>query len=212
MRVGVLGGTFDPIHYGHLVIAQEALVCLELVRVIFVPAKNPPHKLQQPQSPGRHRLRMTQLATGSNPGFQVSEVDLLRPGPSYSVDTLALLQEQLGPEAELYFLMGMDSLAGILTWHRPDLLLARARLVVAGRPGYNVDLQELEAALPGISSRTLRIHPPELAISSQDLRRRLRDGLPVRYQLPESVEAYIHEHGLYSLAQDEAPSQELDCR
>jgi nicotinate-nucleotide adenylyltransferase len=212
MRVGVLGGTFDPIHYGHLVIAQEALVCLELARVIFVPAKNPPHKLQQPQSADKHRLRMTQLATGSNPDFQVSEIDLLRPGPSYSVDTLALLQEELGPEPELYFLMGTDSLAGILTWHRPDLLLARARLVVAGRPGYSVDLQELEAALPGISRRTTFIHPPELAISSQDLRRRLREGLPIRYQLPESVEAYIREHGLYTLAQDEGPSQEPNQR
>ena len=207
MRVGVLGGTFDPIHYGHLVIAQEALVWLALSRVIFVPAKNPPHKLQQPQSAGRDRLRMTQLATASNPGFEVSEVDLLRPGPSYTADTLALLQEQLGPEADLYFLMGTDSLASILTWHRPDLVVARAHLAVAARPGYSVDLEELEAALPGLSRRTLFLHPPELGISAQDLRRRVREGLPIRYQLPDDVEAYIREHGLYRQGPQNEPGQ-----
>lgn len=197
MRVGVLGGTFDPIHYGHLVIAQEALATLAICKVIFVPAKNPPHKLQQPYSADAHRLRMVQLAVASNPRFELSEIDLVRPGPSYTVDTLGLLQEQLGPQAKLYFLMGMDSLAAILTWRRPSLLLARARLAVAARPGYHVDLEALERDLPGVSGRTDLLHTPELGISSQDLRRRVREGLPIKYQLPDSVEAYIHEHGLY---------------
>jgi nicotinate-nucleotide adenylyltransferase len=210
MRVGVLGGTFDPIHYGHLVIAEEARVCLELAKVIFVPARESPHKLQEPHSPDVHRLRMARLATASNPCFEVSEVDLARPGPSYTADTLTLLQEQLGPRAELYFLMGMDSLAGLLTWHRPDLLVQRARLAVATRPGCRVDLQSLESALPGISARTHLLCPPELAISSHDLRCRVRKGLPIRYQLPESVEAYIREQGLYR-AGSPAAAPELEA-
>ncbi len=197
-RVGVLGGTFDPVHYGHLVIAQEALVCLGLDRVIFVPAQESPHKLQEPHSPATHRLQMVRIAIASNPSFAVSEVDLARPAPSYTADTLAILKEQLGRQAELYFLMGMDSFAGLTTWYRPDLILARARLVVAVRPGYRVDLQALESTLPSISSRTELLEPPQLDISSRDLRRRVREGLPIRYQLPESVEAYIREHRLYA--------------
>ncbi|MDI7275978.1 MAG: nicotinate-nucleotide adenylyltransferase [Anaerolineae bacterium] len=197
MRVGVLGGTFDPIHYGHLVIAEEARAGLQLSRVIFVPAKNPPHKLEQPHSDAGHRLRMVQLAIVSNPSFQVSEVDLARPGPSYTADTLALLRQQLGPQAALYFIMGMDSLANILTWHEPARVLAQAHLAVARRAGFSVDMPALESALPGISARTHFLDAPEIGICSQDLRRRVRDGLPIRYQLPEAVEAYIREHGLY---------------
>ncbi len=197
MRVGVLGGTFDPIHYGHLIVAQEALACLELSRVILVPAKNPPHKLQQPCSPEERRLRMVELAIAGNPRFEISCVDLERPGPSYTVDTLALLHERLGPQAEMYFLMGMDSLANILTWRRPADVLAQATLAVAARPGYTADLEALEKALPGVSARTQLLHTPEIGISSHDLRRRVHAGLPIRYQLPDAVEAYIHEHGLY---------------
>ena len=197
MRFGVLGGTFDPIHYGHLVIAQEALVCFHLAGVLFVPAKDPPHKLGQPYSPAAHRLPMVELAIATNPAFRVSTVDLTRPSPSYTVDTLAARQEELGPQAELYFIMGTDSLAGILTWHRPQDVLARARLIVATRPGCRVDLQALEQALPGITGRTHLLQAPELDISSHDLRRRVAEGLPIKYQLPESVEAYILEHGLY---------------
>ena len=197
MRIGVLGGTFDPPHYGHLVIAQEALVVLQLAQVLFVPAKDPPHKLHQRYSLAEHRLRMVELAIASNPGFAISRVDLEREGPSYTVDTLACLRRQLGPEAEFYFLMGMDSLAGILTWYRPAEILAQAYLAVATRPGYGVDLQALESILPGITHRTRILEAPELAIASHDLQRRIRLGLPIRYQVPDSVEAYIKEHGLY---------------
>lgn len=197
MRFGVLGGTFDPIHYGHMVIAQEALACLRLDKVLFVPAHESPHKTQESHTAAEHRLRMVQLAIASNPCFEVSEVDLARPAPSYTIDTLALLQRELGPEAELFFLMGMDSLAGLLTWYRPDLLIARARLAVAVRPGYCVDLQAFEEALPGFTARVDLLQPPELAISSRDLRRRVSEGLPIKYQLPDSVEEYIREQGLY---------------
>ena len=197
MRFGVLGGTFDPIHYGHLIIAEEALVRLQLNRVLFVPAKNPPHKLAQMYSPSEHRLRMVELAIASNPAFALSEVDLNRPGPSYTADTLAILQEQLGPTAELYFIMGLDSLANIVTWHEPEQVLARAQFAVAARPGYRADLQTLEAQLPGIMARTHILPTPKIGIASHELQQRVRQGLPIRYQVPDSVEAYIHEHGLY---------------
>lgn len=197
MRIGILGGTFDPIHYGHLVLAEEAWACLGLARVLFAPAKASPHKLQQPSSPAADRLRMVELAIAGNPHFEVSRVDLARPGPSYTVDTLALLQEALGLEAELYFLMGLDSLASILTWHRPADIIARVRLVVASRPGYNADLAALEKELPGITARTLLLDMPEIGISARDLRQRVRERRPIRYQVPDDVARYIAERGLY---------------
>jgi len=197
MRFGVLGGTFDPIHYGHLIIAEEALARLQLNQVLFVPAKNPPHKLAQPYSPAEHRLRMVELAIASNPAFAISEVDLSRPGPSYTADTLAILQEQLGPTAELFFIMGLDSLANIATWHEPAQILARAQIAVAARPGYRIDLRALETRLPGLTARTHILPTPEIGIASHDLQERVRQGLPIRYQVPDSVEAYIHQQGLY---------------
>lgn len=201
MRVGVLGGTFDPIHYGHLILAEEARARLQLTRVLFVPAKDPPHKLQQPHSPAADRARMVELAIVGNAAFELSEVDLARPGPSYTVDTLGALQQALGPEAELYFLMGLDSLANILTWHRPADIVARAQLAVASRPGYTVDLAALEQALPGISARTHMLDIPEIGIAAWDLRRRVAEGLPIRYQVPEEVERYIRARGLYRTGQ-----------
>ena len=197
MRIGILGGTFDPIHYGHLILAEEAWACLELERVLFVPAREPPHKLRQPNSPAADRLEMVRLSVASNPHFDVSDIELARPGPSYTVDTLALLQEALGPQAELYFLMGLDSLANLPTWHDPAGIVARARLVVARRPGYEADLERLEGVLPGITARTHFLALPEIGIASHDLRRRVREGLPIRYQLPEAVEEYIYARGLY---------------
>lgn len=197
MRIGILGGTFDPIHYGHLILAEEAWASLDLERVLFVPARQPPHKLGQPSSPAADRLEMVRLSIAGNPHFEISEVDLKRPGPSYTVDTLAALQQALGPQAELYFLMGLDSLANLLTWHDPAGIVARAHLAVARRPGYEVDMQGLESALPGITARTHFLEIPDIGISSHDLRRRVREGRPIRYQVPEEVEAYIRARGLY---------------
>jgi nicotinate-nucleotide adenylyltransferase len=140
---------------------------------------------------------MVEIAIADNEAFAVSDVDLTRPAPSYTADTLALLQEELGPEAELYFLMGMDSLAGILSWHRPAEIISRAILAIAMRPGTSADVAALEVALPGLSARIHYLHMPEIGISSRDLRQRVRAGLPIRYQVPESVEAYIHTNNLY---------------
>ena len=196
-RVGVLGGTFDPIHYGHLFIAEEARARIPLERVLFVPAAQPPHKTNVYICPAKHRLRMVELAVASNPPFEVSTVDMDRPGPHYSVDMIALLREEYGPQTEFYFIMGLDSLAGILTWHQPARLLELCRLAVASRQGYRADLRALEGSLPGISARTLVLDTLELEISSSDIERRIREGLPVKYLIPGAVEEYIRAHSLY---------------
>jgi len=197
MRVGVLGGTFDPIHIGHLVIAEEARVELQLERVVFVPAGLPPHKLEHVLSPVEHRLAMVELAIASNPHFTVSRVDIERSGPSYSVDTIALLQGEWGAGVEIYFIMGSDSLRDILTWHEPQRLIRLCYFAVVNRPGHQADLDELDALLPGIASRVQMLHAPELAISSTDIRRRVWEGLSIKYQVPEAVETYIYRHQLY---------------
>ena len=197
-RVGVLGGTFDPIHIGHLVAAEEARAQLRLDRVVFVPAGLPPHKLTEHVSSADHRLAMVKLAIVRNPYFTVSRVDIDRFGPCYTVDTIELLREEWGSDVELYFIMGSDSLADILTWHQPERLIRLCRLVVMERPGYRADMGELERLLPGIASRVHFINSPQLDISSTDIQRRVRERLPIKYQVPEAVEDYIYEHELYT--------------
>ena len=196
-RIGVLGGTFDPIHYGHLVIAEEARVRLCLQRVLFVPAGRPPHKTHKRSSSPEHRRKMVELAIASNPNFEISLMDLERQGPSYTVDMLRQLRDELGPKSDLYFIMGMDSLAGIRTWHQPSKLIELCYVVATTRPGYAADLHDLEALLPGISERTILLATPPLATSGSDLRRRIRERLPIKYQTPEPVEDYIYAHNLY---------------
>ncbi len=198
MRVGVFGGTFDPIHIGHLVAAEETRVQLKLERVVFVPAGLPPHKLANHISPVEHRLAMVQLAIASNPYFTVSRVDIDRFGPCYTVETMELLRDEWGPGVELYFIMGSDSLADILTWYKPERLIRLCRLAVVKRPGYDVDIKELDRLLPGIASRVQFINSPLIDVASCDIRRRVREGLSIKYQVPEAVERYIYEHGLYS--------------
>ena len=198
MRVGVFGGTFDPIHIGHLVAAEETRVQLKLERVVFVPAGLPPHKLANHISPVEHRLAMVQLAIASNPYFTVSRVDIDRFGPCYTVETMELLRDEWGPGVELYFIMGSDSLADILTWYKPERLIRLCRLAVVKRPGYDVDIKELDRLLPGIASRVQFINSPLIDVASCDIRRRVREGLSIKYQVPEAVERYIYEHGVYS--------------
>ena len=196
-RMGVLGGTFDPIHYGHLAIAEDARVYLHLEKVLFVPAYEPPHKPKDTYSAFEHRVRMTELAIADNAHFVLSLIEAERLGPSYTVDTLRDLQAGLGPDAEFYFIIGMDSLANILTWHKPAELLKLCRIVAAERAGYRADLAALEGALPGLRHKLELIDTPELSISSTDLQQRVNRGLSIRYQVPPEVERYIHEHKLY---------------
>ena len=195
--LGILGGTFDPPHYGHLVLAETARVQLGLDRVLFVVAGRPPHKPSRPITPDTHRVAMVEVAIADNPAFTISRVDMDRPGPHYTVETLSLLRREY-PEADLFFLVGGDSLAQFLTWRDPAGILGQARLAVMPRPGYEPDLAALERALPGVGGRLAWLDAPFLDISASDLRRRVREGLPIRYLVPPSVEAYVREHCLYA--------------
>jgi len=197
LRVGIIGGTFDPPHYAHLAVAEEARTQLGLEPMVFVPAGQPPHKLGRAITPAHHRLAMLELALASNPHFVISRVDVERPGPAYTADTLALLKEKWGPEAQLYFVIGADSLLEMHTWYHPERIIELAWLAVAPRPGHPFHLSELEKSLPGISRRVQLIQVPLLEISSTDLRRRVREGRSVKYYLPEAIEAYIFEQRLY---------------
>jgi nicotinate-nucleotide adenylyltransferase len=209
-RIGVLGGTFDPIHYGHLVIAEDACAYLQLQKVLFVPAFQPPHKPLGSYLAFEHRVKMLRLAIARNPHFEISLIEAERLGPSYTVDTLRELQNDLGPEVGLYLIIGMDSLANILSWCCPAELLKLCRIVVAERAGYQVDLAALEEGLPGLRDSLEMIDTPELSISSTDLQSRLQRGLPIRYQLPAQVEAYVRKHKLYLGEENASPSEGLD--
>jgi nicotinate-nucleotide adenylyltransferase len=195
-RLGVIGGTFDPPHYGHLVLAETARVQLHLGRVLFVVAGQPPHKPGRPITPAHHRAAMVEAAIPDNPACVLSRVDLDRPGPHYTVEMLALLQGEY-PEAELFFLVGGDSLAQFLTWRDPAGIVRMARLAVMQRPGNEPDLAVLEQVLPSLRERLVWLDAPALDIAASDLRRRVREGLPIRYLVPPPVEAYICEHRLY---------------
>jgi nicotinate-nucleotide adenylyltransferase len=197
LRLGVLGGTFDPPHYGHLALAETARVQLGLARVLFVPAGDPPHKPNYPLSPAVHRAAMVQAAIADNPAFVLSRVDLDRPGPHYTVDMLALLRGMFAG-AEFYFLMGGDSLAEFLTWRDPAGIVRQATLAVMERPGWTADIHALEREIPGIREHLVWLDAPRLDLSATDLRRRVREGLPIRYLVPPAVEAYIREHCLYT--------------
>jgi nicotinate-nucleotide adenylyltransferase len=193
----VLGGTFDPIHYAHLVVAEEARVRLQLDRVMFVPSGQPPHKVAKVVTPAQDRLAMVRLAIASNSRFELSRLDVDRCGPCYSVDLLEILASQLEPQDEIHFIVGLDSLAELPTWREPGRLISLCHLTVVRRPGYHVDLVRLETILPGLMARLEFIEAPEMGISSTEIQQRVRAGLPIKYQLPEAVEDYIAGHGLY---------------
>ena len=200
-RVGVLGGTFDPVHYGHLVIAEEVYATLQLAEMVFVPAGQPPHKTNVEITEAAHRLGMLELAIASNPHFTISRVDLDRPGPSYTVDMLQMLHKQWGENTAIYFIIGGDSLEDLLSWHDPPGILEQLTYLVAvRRPGYSESdayYDRLEARLPGIKQRLLLVDAPQFDISATDLRKRVAQGRPIKYQTPESVESYIVQYGLY---------------
>lgn len=196
-RIGIFGGTFDPIHIGHLILAEEAWFQLDLHTVYLVPAGDPPHKQHQRLSPVTHRVRMAQLATADSDHIRVSSLDADRPGPHYTADMVRLLNEQIDGQVELYFLMGMDSLRDLPAWHQAAWLVENCRLVALSRHDVQLDWDRLEAALPGIRERVIILDMPELEIASHNIQERVRTGRPIRYQVSREVETYIGENALY---------------
>jgi nicotinate-nucleotide adenylyltransferase len=190
-RIGVLGGTFDPVHYGHLMAANEVGRVLDLDEVAFVPTGQPWQKAKQDLAPAEDRYLMTVLATASNPLFSVSRVDIDRPGETYSVDTIRDLRIERGPDAEFFFIMGADALSGLPTWKYYEELVQVTHFVGCTRPGH----QLADAGLPEDKFTLVAI--PALEISSTVCRERLRDGLPIRYLVPDDVIQYISKRGLY---------------
>ena len=199
-RLGLLGGTFDPPHFGHLIAAQEAAQFLALERVLFVPAGRPPHKQGEPVSPLETRLRMVELAIAGNPCFGLTRADGERPGPSYTADLLAGFRARLDSAAELYFLVGMDSLRDLLAWKEPARILAQCTLVAVSRPGHSpLDPAALEAELPGAGRRVRVLATPGVDISATDQRARVAAGRPIRYLVPDTVREFIEREHLYLL-------------
>ena len=192
-RVGVMGGTFDPIHHGHLVAASEVQSSYDLDEVVFVPTGQPWQKSGRAVSAAEDRYLMTVIATAANPRFWVSRVDIERGGPTYTVDTLRDLRSAM-PDAELYFITGADALAGIFGWRGHEQLFELAQFVGCTRPGYEMDAAAL-ASIP--SDRVAMLEIPALAISSTDCRERQRGGQPVWYLVPDGVVQYITKHRLY---------------
>jgi nicotinate-nucleotide adenylyltransferase len=196
-RIGILGGTFDPIHIGHLILAEEAWFQLRLDCVYLAPAGDPPHKQGRRMAPVEDRVRMAELATADVEYVLISRIDADRPGPHYTSDLVRLLQKQTGPDADIYFLMGMDSLRDLPTWHEARWLVDNARLVALSRHDVDLDWEMLEKALPGVRSRVTILDMPELEIASHVIQQRVRNGQPIRHMVPRAVEAYIKKHGLY---------------
>jgi nicotinate-nucleotide adenylyltransferase len=195
--IGIFGGTFDPPHLGHLILAAEARQQFSLTRLFWVLTPIPPHKLDQPITPIEHRLAMLQLAITGNSDFELSRLEIDRPGPHYALDTVNLLAEQ-NPGADMAYLMGGDSLRDLPTWHRPAELLSACRyLGVMRRPSDSIHLPDLEAILPGITSKVRFVDALLLEISSREIRQRVAEGRPFRYYLPPAVYGYILEHNLY---------------
>lgn len=194
-RLGVMGGTFDPIHQGHLVTAEEALWQFELDQVLFAPTGQPWMKHEPGVSPAEDRYLMTVIATSSNPRFRVSRLEIDREGPTYSVDTLRSLREEYGEGTELFFITGADAILQIFQWKDADQAFELAHFIAATRPGYDLSRfdQERAAEHPKITVMDI----PALAISSTDIRERVAKGRPIRYLVPEGVKSYIEKTGLY---------------
>ncbi|MCL6580693.1 MAG: nicotinate-nucleotide adenylyltransferase [Firmicutes bacterium] len=194
-----MGGTFDPIHVAHLVAAEAALEQHRLDRVVFIPTGQPPHKPTDRLTPAEHRYQMVALATASNPRFEVSRVELERPGPSYTVDTLERLRLLYPPSTDFFFITGTDAILSVETWREPERLFSLCRFIAAGRPGFS--RHEAERELRRLEEKfgvtILEVECPALDVSSSDIRRRVAEGRSIRYLVPELVEAYIQKHGLY---------------
>lgn len=197
-KIGIMGGTFDPIHYGHLIAAEEARQGFSLEKVIFVPAKIPPHKIGISMSDPEDRYLMVVLATLDNPFFEVSRVEIDREGVSYSIDTVREIRKNLKSESELFFITGIDIVSDLRSWKEPEELLNLCRFIAVSRAGYSTDLLKKKLP-PEFLARIDVLEIPSPPISSTEIRKRVREGKSVRYLVPPLVEAYIKERGLYLL-------------
>jgi nicotinate-nucleotide adenylyltransferase len=193
LAIGLIGGTFDPIHVAHLIIAEAALEALSLREIVFVPAARPPHKDDDSVTPVEHRLEMVRLAIEGNARLTVSDIEARRASPSYTIDTIREIRSGLDAREEIYFIMGADSLVEFFTWKDPEELLGSCRFVVVPRPGVSMG-----DADPRILERATVLEAPELAIASRDIRERVRLRRTIRYLVPASVESYISEKKLYT--------------
>ena len=197
-RIAVFGGTFDPIHIGHLAAVQDVADAAGFERVLFVPNARPPHKTQAPVSSPEDRVAMVRLSLQDNPRFELSMVEFEREGPSYTLDTLRILQARYGPGLELAFLTGCDALGQLHTWHQPHQLLQEFRIVVMDRPtGNEVPWSSIERHFPSIREQIEMVHVVQLEISGDDIRRRVAEGRSIRYYVVPAAERYIRERGLY---------------
>jgi nicotinate-nucleotide adenylyltransferase len=196
-RIGIIGGTFDPIHTGHLIIAQEAAWRIGLDKVLFVPAGNPPHKRNQQVTETYHRLEMVRLAIEGNPLFELSMVDAERVGYSYTADMLEELYFEF-KGSELYFIIGADAASELVNWYKPEKVLALANLAVVSRPGYNLNLAALKERFPEIENRIVLIDSVMMQLAANQIRQYVQQGEPIHYLVPPSVEAYIYKERLYS--------------
>lgn len=200
-RIGVLGGTFDPPHYGHLILAEQARELLALDQLLLLPAAQPWRKSDRAVTPAAARLALLRLAVADDPYFAVSPMEIERGGPTYTVETLAALRETLGPAASLVFILGRDALLDLPNWRDPAGILALASLGVAARGGLpGAELTALNAALPGLRERLTVVPMPQIDISSTDIRRRVAEGRSIRFLTPPAVIVAIVEEGLYRSA------------
>lgn len=200
VKIGIMGGTFDPIHIGHLATAEAVRVEYGLQKVLFIPSANPPHKDSELVSNVMHRYMMAAMATCSNPYFVVSPLEMERTGPSYTIDTIRVLKALYGT-AELYFIAGSDVIQDLPKWERTADLLQMCYFVAATRPGCLHDIENIKAYFGELGQAKLhRLNTPELEISSTEIRRRVRMGESIKYIVPENVENYIYKEGLYRSA------------
>ena len=198
MKVGIMGGTFDPIHNGHLIVAEAVRDALNLNEVLFIPSARPPHKLGRDVISPEHRLAMTVLATCFHPKFRVSTIEIMRTGPSYAVDTIDALKKEYAKGTEFYFILGADAALELATWHNAQELIEKCNFIAATREGTYIDIKAIEAQF-GSSARghIQRVETPKIEISSTDIRDKLKRGRSIRYLVPDTVEAYIRKERLY---------------
>lgn len=197
-RIGIMGGTFDPIHIGHLVTAEAVRVEYNLDEVIFVPAANPPHKIEANVTKAMHRYIMTAMATYSNPFFHVSAIEMERPGPSYTIDTIYEFKKKYNDNVDLFFITGADTIQEISTWDRIEELLGLCHFIAATRQGCKTTLEQIKQHFGELGDKKIhRLNTPELEISSTDIRDKVKNNISIKYLVPESVEKYIYKEKLY---------------